>query len=114
MADKPLTMSDPAPPFQPGEHPVDHVARLKVDGQRLDQYLAAQFPDFSRSLIRKAIDAGTVTVNGDGAKASYKVRTGDVLRIWLTRPKTGRPVPEEIPLDVLYEDDYLAVVNKPP
>jgi 23S rRNA pseudouridine1911/1915/1917 synthase len=106
-------MSDP-PPTEPGEHAVDHVARLKVDGQRLDQYLAAQFPDFSRSLIRKAIDAGTVTVNGGAAKASYKVRTGDVLRIWLSRPKTGHPVPEEIPLDVLYEDAFLAVVNKPP
>jgi 23S rRNA pseudouridine1911/1915/1917 synthase len=102
------------PPIEPGEHPIDHVAKLKVDGQRLDQYLAAQFPDFSRSLIRKAIDAGTVTVNGAAAKASYKVRSGDVLRLWLPRPRTGHPVPEEIPLDILYEDDYLALVNKPP
>src|SRR5436853_6960499 len=97
-------MSDP-PPAEPGEHALDHVARLKVDGQRLDQYLAAQYPDFSRSLIRKAIDAGTVTVNGAAAKASYKVRTGDVLRIWLPRPKTGYPVPEDIHLDVLYEEE---------
>jgi 23S rRNA pseudouridine1911/1915/1917 synthase len=106
--------SESSPSVEPGEHPVDHVAKLKVDGQRLDQYLAAQFPDFSRSLIRKAIDAGTVTVNGAAAKASYKVRNGDVLRLWLPKPRTGHPVPEEIPLDVLYEDDYLALVNKPP
>ena len=108
-------MSDSSPPaVGPGEHPFDHVVKLKVDGQRLDQYLAAQFPDFSRSLIRKAIDAGTVTVNGGLTKASYKCRTGDLLRIWLHRPRTGLPVPEEIPLDVLFEDDFLALVNKPP
>jgi 23S rRNA pseudouridine1911/1915/1917 synthase len=108
-----MSTSSP-PPVGPGEHPFDHVVKLKVDGQRLDQYLAAQFPDFSRSLIRKAIDAGTVTVNGGAAKASYKCRTGDVLRIWLQRPRTGIPVAEDIPLDVLYEDRYLALVNKPP
>jgi 23S rRNA pseudouridine1911/1915/1917 synthase len=107
------TPSSP-PPVGPGEHPFDHVVKLKVDGQRLDQYLAAQFPDFSRSFIRKAIDAGTVTVNGAPGKASYRCRTGDVLRIWLQRPRTGIPVAEEIPLDILYEDRYLALVNKPP
>jgi 23S rRNA pseudouridine1911/1915/1917 synthase len=101
-------------PISPGEHPFDHVVKLKVDGKRLDQYLAAQFPDFSRSLIRKAIDAGTVMVNGAAAKASYKCRTGDLLRIWLQRPRAGIPVPEEIPLEILFEDRYLALVNKPP
>ena len=77
-----------SPPVGPGEHPFDHIVKLKVDGRRLDQYLVTQFPDFSRSLIRRAIDAGTVTVNGAAAKASYKCRTGDVLRIWLQRPRT--------------------------
>jgi 23S rRNA pseudouridine1911/1915/1917 synthase len=103
-----------APQIEPGDCPVDHTVQLKVDGQRLDQYLAAQFPDFSRSLLRKAIDAGTVTVNGLPQKASYKVRNGDAIRVWLPKPRTGRPVPEEIPLDVLYEDEWLALVNKPP
>jgi 23S rRNA pseudouridine1911/1915/1917 synthase len=103
-----------APQVEPGDYPVDHVAQLKVDGQRLDQYLAAQFEDFSRSLIRKAIDAGTVTVNGQPPKASYKVKTGDLIRLWLPKPRTGHPVPEDIPLDVLYEDDWLAVIDKPP
>jgi 23S rRNA pseudouridine1911/1915/1917 synthase len=103
-----------APQIEPGDYPVNHVVQLKVDGQRLDQYLAAQFPDFSRSLLRKPIDAGTVTVNGSPQKASYKVRNGDLIRVWLPKPRTGRPVPEEIPLDVLYEDEWLALVNKPP
>jgi 23S rRNA pseudouridine1911/1915/1917 synthase len=90
------------------------VYKRQVDGQRLDQYLAALNPDYSRSLIRKAIDAGTVTVNGGAAKASYKVRTGDVIRLWLPKARAGVPVPEEIPLDILYEDEYLALINKPP
>jgi 23S rRNA pseudouridine1911/1915/1917 synthase len=108
-------MSDSSPPpTGPGEHPFDHVVKLKVDGQRLDQYLAAQFTDFSRSVIRRAIDAGTVTVNGGPTKASYKCRTGDVLRIWLHRPRAGVPVAEDIPLEILFEDQYLALINKPP
>jgi 23S rRNA pseudouridine1911/1915/1917 synthase len=103
-----------APQIEPGEFPVEHVVKLKVDGQRLDQYLAAQSEDFSRSLLRKAIDAGTVTVNSLPQKASYKVRNGDLIRVWLPTPRAGRPVPEDIPLDVLYEDEFLACINKPP
>lgn len=102
-----------APQIDPGDYPVDHTVNLKVDGQRLDQYLAAQFGDFSRSLIRKAIDAGTVTVNGEPQKASYKVKKDDLIRLWLPRPKSGHPLPEEIPLEILYEDEWLALINKP-
>ena len=80
---------------------------------RLDQYLVHHFPDFSRTLIRKAIDAGSVVVNGQPSKASHKLRTGDVLRIFLPRPPREQPTPEDIPLEVLYEDEYLALVNKP-
>src|SRR5437867_11692436 len=95
-----------APQIEPGEYPQDHIAGVKVDGQRLDQYLAGQFSDSSRSLIRKAIDAGTETVNGQPQKASYRVKTGDAIRIWLPKPAHGRPIPEEIPLDVLDEADW--------
>jgi 23S rRNA pseudouridine1911/1915/1917 synthase len=101
------------PQIEPGEHPIDHVVQLKIDGQRLDQYLVAQFSDFSRSLLKRAIDAGTITANGSAVKASYRVRNGDLLRIWLPTPRYGLPVPEEIPLDILYEDEVLAVINKP-
>jgi 23S rRNA pseudouridine1911/1915/1917 synthase len=102
------------PSYLPGEHPVDHVVQLKVDGMRLDQYLVHHFPDFSRTLIRKAIDAGSVVINGLPSKASHKLRTGDVLRIFLPRPPREEPTPEDIPLEVLYEDEFLALVNKPP
>jgi 23S rRNA pseudouridine1911/1915/1917 synthase len=85
----------------------------KVEQVRLDHFLVQQVADVSRSLVKKAIDADKVTVNGKPAKASYKVRQGDLIRIELPPPTHDLPVPEDIPLDVLYEDDYLAVVNKP-
>src|SRR5947209_2308215 len=93
---------------------LDLTVGRKLGGTRLDQFVVGQVADFSRSLIQKAIDAGTVTVNGGSAKASYKVRTGDVVCVTLPEPTHALPVPEDIPLNVLYEDDYLALINKPP
>src|SRR5688572_1865256 len=94
--------------------PIDLDVKIRSEGMRLDRYLAFHFPDFSRSVIQDAIDAGTVLVNGRPAKSSYKVRHGDRLRIQLPEPKHDLPVPEAIPLDVLYEDEWLALINKPP
>jgi 23S rRNA pseudouridine1911/1915/1917 synthase len=88
------------------------VAR-KTDGMRLDQYLVGQLPDVSRSNVQKVIDGGGVTVNEKLAKPSHKVRPGDVIRVVAPEPTHPAPVPEDIPLEVLYEDDYLALVNKP-
>lgn len=93
--------------------PRELIARIKVEGARLDQFLAAQFPDFSRSLIRKAIDAGSVMVNGRVAKASYKVRNNDQILLQLPESTHDAPVAEDIPLHILYEDEHLAIVNKP-
>ncbi|HXG09268.1 MAG TPA: RluA family pseudouridine synthase [Gemmataceae bacterium] len=93
--------------------PIDITVKRKVEGTRLDQYLVSAFPGYSRSVIQKVIDAMAVTVNGAAAKASYKVRSGDHIRIWLPEPAHDAPVPEDIPLDILYEDEFLAVINKP-
>jgi 23S rRNA pseudouridine1911/1915/1917 synthase len=92
---------------------VDLTVKRKAEGLRLDQYLVSVFPGYSRSVIQKVIDAGAVTVNGTPAKASYKVRYGDHIRVWMPEPTHDVPVPEDIPLDVLYEDEFLAVINKP-
>jgi 23S rRNA pseudouridine1911/1915/1917 synthase len=92
---------------------VELTVQAKTAGQRLDQYLAGQFPDFSRSLIQKAIEAKSVTVNDAATKASFKVRVGDRIRIWLPEATHGPPAPENIPLDILYEDEFLAIINKP-
>jgi 23S rRNA pseudouridine1911/1915/1917 synthase len=86
----------------------------KSAGMRLDQYLALNFPDYSRSIVQKVIEAGSVTVNGKVAKASYKIRDADAIVIQLPDPGHPPPSPEEIPLDILFEDEWLAVINKPP
>ena len=102
-----------APPPAAGKPPLEWDVRVKTEGHRLDQYLAFTFQDYSRSVVRRAIDAGSVLVNGKPAKASYKVRHGDHLVIRRPRPTHAVPAAEDIPLDILYEDEFLAVVNKP-
>jgi 23S rRNA pseudouridine1911/1915/1917 synthase len=107
---------DPLPAdetVRPGGRVVEHVANCKKDGTRIDQYLASVFPDFSRSVVQRVIDSGGVLVHGKPVKSSYKVRHGDLIRIRPPEPAHPAPVPEDIPLEVLYQDDYLAVVNKP-
>src|SRR5881227_1636605 len=93
---------------------IELTAKHKVEGLRLDQYLAAMFPDRSRSVIQRVIEANGVQVNSKPGKASYRIRYGDQIRISLPAPTHDLPVPEDIPLDVLYEDEFLAIVNKPP
>jgi 23S rRNA pseudouridine1911/1915/1917 synthase len=92
---------------------VEVTARLRVDGVRLDQFLVSQLPDFSRSVVQRVIESTGVLVNGKPAKASYRVRHGDVIRLLKPEPSHPLPVPEDIPLDILHEDEYLAIVNKP-
>jgi 23S rRNA pseudouridine1911/1915/1917 synthase len=106
--------SDLTPTTRPDPEVLEFTARRKVEGTRLDQYLVSLFPDYSRSVLRRVIDAEAVTVNGQAAKASYKVRSGDHVRVWLPEPTHDLPKPEDIPLEVLYEDEFLALINKPP
>ena len=92
---------------------VELTVQIKTAGMRIDQYLVLQFPDFSRSIIQKAIDADSVKINELPIKRSTKVRQGDCVRIWLPQPERTDPAPENIPLQILHEDEFLAVVNKP-
>jgi 23S rRNA pseudouridine1911/1915/1917 synthase len=93
---------------------LDLTVQHKTEGVRLDQYLTGQLPDLSRSVLQKLIEAGHVTVNDGPSKPSYKVRHGDRVRVTLPLPDHDtKPTPEDIPLRVLYEDEFLAVVNKP-
>jgi 23S rRNA pseudouridine1911/1915/1917 synthase len=93
--------------------PIDLIVKQKVEGMRLDQYLVTMFPDQSRSIVQKGIDSGLVLVNGNPSKCSYKVRYGDQVRVWPPEPTHDLPVPEDIALEILYEDELLAVINKP-
>ncbi len=80
---------------------------------RLDRFLSDQVPELSRSAAQRLIDDGQVTVNGEPIKASYKIKSGDRIVALLPGEKEVELVPETIPLDVLYEDKNLLVVNKP-
>jgi 23S rRNA pseudouridine1911/1915/1917 synthase len=106
-------MDSPTPPPTSPDRTVEIVAKLRVDGVRLDQYLVSVFPDYSRSVVQRVIEAGGVTVNGHPAKASYRVRHGDRVRVLPPEPTHPLPVAEDIPLEILYEDEFLALVNKP-
>lgn len=92
--------------------------RVEVDrGQapvRVDRFLFEKLQHSSRNRIQKAADAGFVHVGGRPVKSSYKVRPGEVVTLMLDRPRYDTAIePEDIPLDVVYEDDDLMVVNKP-
>jgi 23S rRNA pseudouridine1911/1915/1917 synthase len=83
-------------------------------GQRLDQFLAAQLDGVSRSRVQLLMDQGDVLVNGEREKASLKLRGGECIAITgEPHPAPLKATPEDIPLDVVFEDDDLAVVNKP-
>jgi len=83
-------------------------------GRRLDQYLTAQIPEVSRARIQQLIERREVLVNGLPAKASLKLKGGEKITIASPpQPAPLRAIPEEIPLDIVYEDDDLAIINKP-
>ena len=79
---------------------------------RLDKFLAEKLPDLSRSAAQRLIDSGQVTVNGDPVKASYKVSAGDEVVAFLPADEPPGLVPEAVPLEVVYEDQALLVVDK--
>ena len=82
--------------------------------QRLDRFLAARLPEMSRSRLQSLIAEGRVRVNGAPAtRASRKVAAGEVVELELPPPKALELEPEDIPLDILFEDDHLIVLNKP-
>jgi 23S rRNA pseudouridine1911/1915/1917 synthase len=80
---------------------------------RLDKYLAQKYPELSRSYLQKLIGQGYVVVNGQGAKASQQLSIGDELRITLPPPEPTSLIAEPMPLDIVYEDNDLIVLNKP-
>jgi 23S rRNA pseudouridine1911/1915/1917 synthase len=90
------------------------VADTAAAGMRLDAYLAQAIPEISRAWVQMLIEAGQVRVDGAAAKGKQRMRGGEAIEIeGEPHPAPLHATPEEIPLDILYEDKYLAVVNKP-
>jgi 23S rRNA pseudouridine1911/1915/1917 synthase len=82
-------------------------------GLRLDAYLASQVEGWSRARLQRLIDSEDVLVNGKPSKSSYKLRAKDEVEVELTVLPTTSFVPEPIPIEIVYEDETLVVVNKP-
>jgi len=90
------------------------VASTAAAGMRLDAYLAQAIPEISRARVQMLIEAGQVRVDGAAAKSKQKMSGGEAIEIeGEPHPAPLHATPEDIPLDILYEDKYLAVVNKP-
>jgi 23S rRNA pseudouridine1911/1915/1917 synthase len=100
------------------EVPLFEHYKLSVDqGQapvRIDRFLTDRLSNATRNRVQNAIEKGTVQINGQATKANYKIKPGDVITIMLEETKKDfEVVPEKIPLDILYEDKDLLIVNKP-
>jgi 23S rRNA pseudouridine1911/1915/1917 synthase len=93
------------------------IRRFKVgqpaSGTRLDVYLASVCSDLSRSRIQKLIEEGAARIAGQPAKRSHVVRAGDAVEIEVSEPRPVAIDAEDIPLDVLYEDEHLLAIDKP-
>lgn len=90
------------------------VADLKQEAIRLDKFLFDRLPNTTRNKIQEAIKGETILVNDEIIKANYKIRPNDIVTVFLDKPQRDDVVvPENIPLNIVYEDDDLLVVNKP-
>lgn len=96
------------------EQPAEFVVADAEAGMRLDAFLAARCLDRSRVQLRRTITAGTVSVDGQRAKPSYRLTAGQRVTLLLPDLPRDTPAPEAMALELLYEDDWLAAVNKPP
>jgi 23S rRNA pseudouridine1911/1915/1917 synthase len=83
------------------------------EGERLDKYLSLIYPDISRSFFQKRIKENDILVNQTPQKANYRMKTEDIVTVTIPDAAPTAIVPEDIPLDILYEDDDVLVVNKP-
>ena len=85
----------------------------REQGLRLDKYLSEQMEEITRSFLQKLIKDGQVTVAGIVQKSNYKLRNGQNVEVIIPPAEDAEILPEDIPLDILYEDEDLLVVNKP-
>ena len=88
------------------------TCRMDTAGERLDRFLTRMQPELTRSHIQKLIASGDVRVDGHAQKPGYKSRGGETVTLVLPAPEATEVLPEDLPLDILYEDEDIIVVNK--
>ncbi|MEK6621988.1 MAG: RluA family pseudouridine synthase [Planctomycetota bacterium] len=92
---------------------VTYEIKKVFDDMRLDRYLASRLHDYSRTFIQKLVKEGSVLINGHTTKSSYDIQRGDVITVRAPLIEESKILPEDIPLTIIYEDEYLMVINKP-
>ena len=96
---------------------IEHVYTFDIPTrqapERIDAFITRSIEHATRTRVQRAIERGVVTVNGAPTKSNYKIRPGDQIVVTVMKPPPLQLIPEEMPLEVLYEDDELIVVNKP-
>src|SRR5215471_17814299 len=85
-----------------------------LPSSRLDTYLRSKFPEVSRGAIQRLIEQGHIRVNGRTVKPTHSPRAGEQVQVEWPEARPAQALPEEMPLDILYEDSELLVLNKPP
>ena len=110
-------------PHTPDSNPIDYIDEedfialevpLEVNGERLDKFLGGTLPDYSRNRLKAWVEAGAVTVDGKVTKVRHLLRGGESIKVFPQEmPEQFAFAPEDIPLDVVYEDDTVIVINKP-
>jgi len=103
-----------AEPPEPASEPLKLRVGHSIKQRRIDKYLHGRFSNLSRRFIQGAIRAGAVTVNGREVKPSFKLSPGDEVELTLPAPPTRQILPEDIPLNIIYEDDEIIVIDKQP
>ncbi len=96
------------------DRPIQITVEARAHGWRVDHYLSRIFPNFSRVLFQKAIEQHSILVNGIPVKTSRKLRINDLISVRLPELPDRTLPPEDIPLNIVHEDDAIVVINKPP
>lgn len=91
----------------------EFTAATENIGERIDKLLSVQLPEMSRSALQKLVTDGCVLVNGNSVNKNYKMKNGDTVTVDIPEPEELKAEPQDIPIDIVYEDDSLLVVNKP-
>lgn len=116
--DSSVESPEPAFVLEDGREMYEHFRFVADKGQqllRVDKFLVERMEKTSRNRIQQAADADCIIVNGKPVKSSYKVKPGDVVSIVMDRPRYDfEIIPQDIPIEIVYEDKFLLVVNKPP
>ena len=93
--------------------PLRVIVEARAHGWRVDHYLSRLFPNYSRALFQRALEQKSVVLNGLAVKAARRLRVNDVLDVRLPELPDSSLPPEDIPLDVVFEDEHLVIINKP-